>query len=114
MMLHAVPLKRSRAAVIHVHRQSDSNRAFGIYKAFTMVLIDASFIGDDPILIGGYLENVVVVNRHKRALLNIARIGKFAISAAPVAASNRNVRRRIGKTNHEFTRMDTNEEKLLL
>ena len=41
MMLHAVPLKRSRAAVIHVHRQSDSNRAFGIYKAFTMVLIDA-------------------------------------------------------------------------
>src|SRR5437667_10735912 len=65
MMLDAVTLKRSRAAIVTVHRQSDIDRALRIHQPVAIVVIDAQIIGDDLKLVAGHLKNFVVVNRHE-------------------------------------------------
>ncbi len=64
MMLHAITLKRARAAVVHVNRQRHRDGALRIHKALAIVLIDTQIIGDDLELIAGHLEHFVVVNVH--------------------------------------------------
>ena len=65
MMLNAITLKSSRAAVIHVDRQGHGDGALGIRRPFAIVLIDVQVIGDDLKLIAGHLKHVVVVDSHE-------------------------------------------------
>jgi len=64
MMLNAVALKSSRAAIIHVDRQGHCDGTLWIHQPFTIILIDAEVIGDDLKLITRHSKHVVVVNTH--------------------------------------------------
>jgi hypothetical protein len=65
MMLNAVALKGSRAAIIHMHWQSHSDGALWKHQPFAIVLIDAQVIGDDLKLITRHSKHVVVVDTHE-------------------------------------------------
>jgi hypothetical protein len=59
-------LKRLRRSIVHVHRKRDRDRAFGIHEPIAIVAIDVQVIGNDRELIAGHLEDIVVINIHKR------------------------------------------------
>ena len=89
-MLHAVALESSRAPVVHVHRQRDRHRAFGVCGPFAVALVDVQIIGDDAKLLASHLENFVIVDRMHRCL-SATRVvhGRIAICAGEVTPSNR-------------------------
>jgi hypothetical protein len=62
MMLDAITLEGSCAAVIHVHRQGHRYGALGICRPFTIALVDIQVIGDDLELVAGHFEDFVVVD----------------------------------------------------
>ena len=87
-MLHAVALESSRAPVVHVHRQRDRNRAFGVCGPFAVAFVDVQIIGDDAKLLASHLENLVIVNRVYRWISATPGFhGKAAICAWRVASS---------------------------
>src|SRR5207302_6486945 len=93
VMLDAITLKCFRAAIVHVHRQRDRNRALRIHQPFPIVFVDAEIVRNDLKLVAGHFENFVVVDRHEtrsefRAPSKAMQVG---ISAAGIASSNRNI-----------------------
>jgi len=66
VMLDAVSLKSSRAAVVHMHGQGHCDGSLWKHEPLAIVLVDAQVIGDDLKLIAGHLEYLVVVNSHGR------------------------------------------------
>src|SRR5947208_13564325 len=65
MMLNAITLKRSGAAIVHVNWQRDRDCALGIHQPLAIVFVDTEVIGDDLELVAGHFKNFVVVNRHE-------------------------------------------------
>src|SRR4029077_18540843 len=70
VMLNAVPLERSGAAIIHMHRQRHGDGTLWIHQALAIVLINAQIISDDLKLVARHLKHVVVVNTHEINTLN--------------------------------------------
>jgi hypothetical protein len=65
--LHTITLESLGAPIVHVHRESDGDRAFRVHESVAIVAIDVQVVGDDLELIAGHLKYVVVINIHKRA-----------------------------------------------
>src|SRR5262245_21998680 len=65
MMLNAVTLEGSCAAIIHMHRQSHGDGAFWIHQPIAVVLVDIQIIGNDPKLVTRHSKYVVVVDTHE-------------------------------------------------
>ena len=66
MMLHPITLESLCRAVIHMDWKGDGDGALRIHEPIAIVVIDVQIIGNDRELIAGHLEDIVVINIHKR------------------------------------------------
>ena len=57
MMLHAITLKHRRAAVVHVDRAGDRDRALGHQQPVALVHRNVQVIGDDVELLARHFEH---------------------------------------------------------
>src|SRR6188768_3605978 len=65
MVLHAIALEGLGAAIVHVDGQGDGDGPLREHEAVAIVRWYLQVIRDDLELVGGHLENVVVVDVHK-------------------------------------------------
>jgi hypothetical protein len=76
-----------RAAVVHVNRKRDGDRALREHEPITIVAIDLQIIGDDLELVASHLEYFVVVNAHKKSRESRMPGRKIQVLFAPEQSS---------------------------
>jgi hypothetical protein len=65
MMLNAVTLEGSCAAIVHMHWQRYGDCALWVHQPFAVVLVDTQIIGNDLKLVTRHSKHVVVVDTHE-------------------------------------------------